>query len=332
MRRVRQTFSPIITGLMVSAGLMMSGCASVATQLPEVSETALKAEAELQETQALAKQSAHLERLMRVGRDVLLTNAELCPKTRTDLGVMIHSEESYPKELRDAVRRELGATEVPAIFKVVPNSPAERAGLQVGDSLIIDGEPVSAGDKALKEHLSNGQVDLIVRRDGDDITLSVTPDEVCSSRIRMRNSSEVNAYADGRNITMLTGMMEFTQSDDELAFVIGHELAHNTMGHVRKVIGNLILSGFAMRYARPFESEADYVGLYYMVRAGYSPDNVEAFWRRLADIDPRSVHRAKTHPTFPDRYLRLAATREEILSKQAADEPLIPNFKDDDRE
>jgi hypothetical protein len=69
-----------------------------------------------------------------------------------------------------------------------------------------------------------------------------------------------------------------------------------------------------------------------MVRAGYSPDNVEAFWRRLADIDPRSVHRAKTHPTFPDRYLRLAATREEILRKQAADEPLIPNFKDDTRE
>ena len=92
------------------------------------------------------------------------------------------------------------------------------------------------------------------------------------------------------------------------------------------------LSGFATRYTRPFESEADYVGLYYMVRAGFNPDNVEAFWRRLAEVDPRSVNRAKTHPTFPDRYVRLAAAREEILSKQAAGEPLLPNFKEDDDE
>ena len=49
-------------------------------------------------------------------------------------------------------------------------------------------------------------------------------------------------------------------------------------------------------------------------------------------MDPRSVNRAKTHPTFPDRYVRLAAAREEILSKQAAGEPLLPNFKEDDDE
>ncbi|MEM9600514.1 MAG: M48 family metalloprotease, partial [Pseudomonadota bacterium] len=105
--------------------------------------------------------------------------------------------------------------------------------------------------------------------------------------------------------------------------------AHNTMGHIRKVISNLILSGFATRYTRPFESEADYVGLYYMVRAGFEPDGVEEFWRRLADVDPRSVNRAKTHPTFPDRYLRIAAARKEIRDKQAAGEPLMPNFKSD---
>ena len=103
------------------------------------------------------------------------------------------------------------------------------------------------------------------------------------------------------------------------------------MGHIRKIVGNIILTGGATRYTRPFESESDYVGLYYMVRAGFNPEGVEDVWRRLAITNPKSVARAKTHPTYPDRYLSIAATREEIKAKQAAGEPLIPNFKTDDK-
>lgn len=326
MTRLRHTLSPLL------AGLVLIGCASTSTRLPEITVPALKAESQLQENRSLSKQAEDLERLLTVGRRVLLANAELCPKTRPHLGVLIHSEDTYPKELRLAARRELGATDVPTIFKIAADSPAARAGMQPGDSLIIDGRPVGSDSKELRDLLLQGEVDLTLRRNGDDLTVSVTPDTVCHSRLRLRNSADINAFANGRDITIMSGMMDFTKSDEELALIIGHELAHNTMGHIRKVLGNLILSGFATRYTRPFESEADYVGLYYMVRAGFNPDNVEAFWRRLAEVDPRSVNRAKTHPTFPDRYVRLAAAREEILSKQAAGEPLLPNFKEDDDE
>lgn len=326
MKRVRQIFSPLI------AGCWLAGCASTATQLPDIALPALKAESQLQETRTMAKKSEDLERLHSIGRRILLANAELCPKTRPDLGVLIHSADTYPKELRDAARREYGATDVPTVFKVAADSPAEKAGIQPGDSLIIDGRPVEASSKALRDYLSQGEVSLTVRSNGVDRTVRVTPDTLCRSRLRFKNSTDINAFANGRDITIMSGMMDFMESDDELAMIIGHELAHNTMGHIRKVIGNLILSGFATRYTRPFESEADYVGLYYMVRAGFDPENVEAFWRRLADVDPRSVNRAKTHPTFPDRYLRLAAAREEILSKRDAGEPLLPNFKEDEDE
>lgn len=317
---------PILTTL--AAAMMLGGCASTATRLPTISEPALRAESILQENKALATQAAHSERLLRIGRRVMLANATLCPKSRRDLGVLIHSEETYPKELRIAARRQLGAGEKPSIFRVAPDSPAARAGLERGDVILIDGLPVAPGSKALREAMEADQLELTVTRNAQQLTVTVEPETVCHSRLRLRPSAAINAFANGRNITVTTGMMEFTESDDELAMIIGHELAHNTMGHIRKVVGNLILSGFATRYTRPFELESDYVGLYYMVRAGFDPDGVEAFWRRLADVDPRSVNRAKTHPTFPDRYLRIAAARDEINDKQANGAALIPNFKD----
>ncbi len=142
-------------------------------------------------------------------------------------------------------------------------------------------------------------------------------------------SASINAFANGKAIVMNAGMMTFAASDDELAYVIGHELAHNTQGHIRKTITNLVLTGFATRYTRPFESEADYVGLYYMARAGFNPDGVEDLWRRLARQTLRPVYKAKTHPTFPTRTIRIKATQEEILQKQSQGDPLIPNFKSD---
>ena len=306
----------------------LAACAGTATRLPDISMPDLRREAITQEARALAVQDAQATRLLRVARPILLANAELCPKTRRDIGVMIHSEASYPKELRIAAGRELGAGERPSVFKLAPGGPAEAAGVEPGDRILIDGEAASA--KGLRDWLEdNGGASLPLRveRKSQTLDLSVEPDTVCASRLRLRPSSAINAYADGRNITFTTGMMEFVANDDELALIVGHELAHNTMGHIRKAVTNYILSGFATRYTRPFESEADYVGLYYMVRAGFEPTGVEEFWRRLAEVDPRSVNRAKTHPTFPDRYLRIAAARAEIEAKRAAGEPLVPNYK-----
>jgi hypothetical protein len=314
---------------LLAAASLLWACAGTATQLPDISAPALRAENLLQENRSLAVQSEQMERLFFVGRAILLANADLCPQTRRDIGVMLHTVDTYPEELRTAAQRELEATDIPTIFKIAPDSPADRAGLQMGDIILINDKPVHSRSKSLQDALDADHVALNVKRNGEMIHVILAPDTVCHSRLQLRNSAAINASANGRSIKVMTGLMDFTQTDDELALIIGHELAHNTMGHIRKVVGNLLLSGFATRYTRPFESEADYVGLYYMVRAGFSPDGVEDVWRRLANVDPRSVNRAKTHPTFPDRYVRIAAAREEILAKQAKGEPLLPNFKDE---
>ena len=310
---------------------MLSGCASVSTQLPDITAPQLSDEQSRQEIMAFDEMDRLQQRLMQVARPILKANAELCPKTRQDIGVMMHTAKTYPKALRPAAQREVGAQDKPSIRLVTKGSPAAAAGLKVGDQFLnAKGEIVSPLSKDLQKQFEQGG-NIRVRRGYRDIAITVKSETLCAYTVRLAQTSTINAYADGKNITMTAGMMNFVKNDDELALIIGHELGHNTMGHIRKIVGNIILSGGATRYTRPFETEADYVGLYYMVRAGYSPEGVENFWRRLAVTNPKYVARDKTHPRYPNRYLSIAATRREIRAKQATGAPLIPNFKTDDK-
>jgi predicted Zn-dependent protease len=107
-------------------------------------------------------------------------------------------------------------------------------------------------------------------------------------------------------VTVTSGMVRFCQTNDELALVVGHEMAHNAMNHMKSkranAAGGLIVDilfaaigvntqgGFAKlagnAYSPAFEQEADYVGLYYTARAGFDISSAANFWRRMAIADP----------------------------------------------
>ena len=304
----------------------MAGCAGLDTRLPEIDLPQLTAEQDIQQGLAFEEMVRLQGRLMRVADRVRVANAELCPKVRPGIGAKTHTLKNYSKTLRVAAARELGAGDEPRILVVSEGSPAQAAGLERGDAVLVDGEAVAHDSEAFQAAIGSGR--LSVR--GLDSTVrevEIAAREECDYDVRLRMSPDINAFATGKTVIMTSGMMGFVESDEELALIVGHELAHNTMGHIRKIVGNYILSLGGSRYARPFESEADYVGLYYLVRAGYSAESVEEFWRRLALVSPRSTARAKTHPTSSERFLRIAAAREEIAEKEAAGVPLIPNFK-----
>ena len=316
-----------VTMRIVIGAILLSGCASVSTQLPDITQPQLSSEQSKQEVMAFEEMDRLQRHLMRVAMPIMRANTDLCPKIREDIGVITHTVKSYPKALRPAAKRELGANDEPSVRLVLKGSAAEAAGIKAGDKIIsAAGKVVTLQDKDVQAALKSDKT-IRIKRGGEEISLPVSSETVCGYNVRLTQTSTINAYADGRNITMTSGMMNFVKNDDELALIVGHELGHNTMGHIRKIVSNVILSLGATRYTRPFESEADYVGMYYMTRAGYSPEGVEEFWRRLAVTNPKNVARDKTHPRYPSRYLSLAATREEIKAKQAAGVPLIPNFK-----
>ena len=310
-------------------GIVLGGCASLNTRLPDVSPALIDQEQSQQEAAAFEQRSRLQARFYPIADKVLSANSDLCENTRLDIGVVTESAEDFPKKLREAAKRELGLTETPQVTYVRPGSPAEEAGINIGDRLSLNGsDPVSGHSREFEAAINSGQTITIMSGERNrDVVFE--PETRCDYQLRLKMSAAINAYANGKAIVMNAGMMNFAASDDELAYVIGHELAHNTQGHIRKTITNFVLSGFATRYTRPFESEADYVGLYYMARAGYDPEGVEDMWRRLAQQSLRPVYKAKTHPTFPTRTVRIKAARDEITGKQSRGEPLVPNPRSD---
>ena len=143
-----------------------------------------------------------------------------------------------------------------------------------------------------------------------DFTLNGVP--VCNYPVSLVNDDAVNASADGQQILINTGIMRMVENDDELALVIGHELGHNTMNHVTNVkkimratailevlaggdgsLTNVVGQFASELYSVDHEREADYVGMYYMERAGFDSTSVATFWRRMTAENPAGIVLAK---------------------------------------
>ena len=315
--------------VLILPALWLAACTSLNTTLPTTDNLALQKEKAAQEKAAFEEVDRLRARLDRVVHTVLSANAELCEKTAPDLGLRTQSLRSFPKELREGARRELGLGDEPVVIFVRPDSPASKAGFETGDQIYGEGKTaLAAPSKALTQRIKEG-AEIMRSRLGQKEIVTISAEESCNYPALLRMSPAINAYANGRSIVVTAGMMNFVKSDDELAYIIGHELAHNTQSHIRKAITNYLLSFGGTRYTRIFEAEADYVGLYYMVRAGYDPSDVEDLWRRLALQSLRPIGRAKTHPAYPSRAVQIEATQDEIAQKQASGAPLMPEPRSD---
>ena len=134
----------------------------------------------------------------------------------------------------------------------------------------------------------------------------------------------------GGKIAVFSGMLRVVQNDDQLAAVIGHEVAHALAHHASERIARAQREGnplIGLAYNRAQESEADHIGLFLMTFAGYAPRQAVVFWERMANLQARSPHLPSIlsdHPSDERRIAQLQAWVPMVVAgKRAYDEGRI---------
>ncbi|GAB4057758.1 M48 family metallopeptidase [Uliginosibacterium sediminicola] len=159
-------------------------------------------------------------------------------------------------------------------------------------------------------------------------------------QVNVLQSKEVNAWCmPGGKIAVFTGLIEQLQiTDDELAAVIGHEIAHALREHALerepRVIAaqagsfGLLLGGaalgvdvpadlaqsasmaaFMLPNSREQESEADRIGLELAARAGFDPRGAVSLWQKMARLGGEAPPKIfSSHPPSDERQADLRAT------------------------
>lgn len=160
--------------------------------------------------------------------------------------------------------------------------------------------------------------------------------------VNVQSTKEVNAYCmPGGKIMVYTGLIETLEvTDDELAAVIGHEIAHALREHSRERLSrslaeDLALTGialatgaeagtmelvskisavtFTLPHSREQESEADRMGLELMARAGYDPNAAITLWQKMSRLGGSGPEFLSTHPSGESRIRDLEAAIPRVL-------------------
>ena len=149
---------------------------------------------------------------------------------------------------------------------------------------------------------------------------------------------QVNAFCmPGGKIVVYEGLLTVAQTEDELAVVIGHEIAHAVAKHSNERMsqqmmaeyGAAILSqalsqksaavqsaatsvfglgaqvGFMLPYSRKHEYEADYMGIVFMEMAGYNSESAVDFWTKMSAGGGSKSDFLSTHPSDDKRIAQI---------------------------
>jgi predicted Zn-dependent protease len=160
-----------------------------------------------------------------------------------------------------------------------------------------------------------------------------------SINVHVVENKEINAFAmPGRHLVVHTALIEFADTQEEIAGVIAHEIAHIESGHVVKKLGKEIglsilmnltlgdIGGEVVRnalstitstaYDRSLEKEADLKAVDYMVAAKMNPTFLASFLEKL-DKQAQTPEVLQWVSTHPDSKERVRYIKEKIASINA---------------
>ena len=205
-----------------------------------------------------------------------------------------------------------------ALFAEHQRTPVTHRSQRVG---LTDQQQMQLGSQESAKTLAQYQANIISSGPGyEEVQRVARRIEAVASRdkpefvwkVTLLRKNEANAYClPGGKIVVYTGILPLVGNDAGLATVLGHEVAHATAEHAAERIerehltevAEAILAGgvaftpsqyahvrallgvggaaASLHFSRDQESEADHIGLVYLPRAGYDPEQAVAFWQRM---------------------------------------------------
>ena len=160
--------------------------------------------------------------------------------------------------------------------------------------------------------------------------------------INLLGSRQINAFCmPGGKIAFYTGILEQLQlTDDEVAQIMGHEIAHALREHARERMGKSAATNIGagllsqvlglgdigrtltnygaelltLKFSRDNETEADLVGLELAARAGYNPQAGVSLWRKMQAASKGAPPQwLSTHPAGSTRIAEIEAAIPQVM-------------------
>ena len=281
------------------------------------------AEKKLQKQILIQEMLEASNRLQHIGWTMLSKNAKFCKKKSnfsygaTYLSVLDLPKEDHSlfisifnKDIKKALFKKYGLSAFPIVASVARNSPASRANLLPGDKVlkINDEIPNNFRDKLHGALINKSLLKLQVLREEKILNITLLGKQVCNYNIQALPSGFPNAFADGQKIFITLAAIKLARSDDELAFLIGHELAHNIYDFNSKETSEAFTT--AINYKdrpkiREFknlfvwssekkEIRADVKAVRFAHEGGFDLKNINDYWRRLSVFNPELIEKSSS--------------------------------------
>ena len=245
-------------------------------------------------------------------------NIDICDNNGSySLGALFAAEQDLPnndekyfrillnQNIEPLYSEKYGTLTFPVVVSIAKNSPAYKAGLLENDIILkINDQTFSDFRSKLGESLANSAMThLTILRKGQLLEKKIKGVKACNYNIQAIPAASPNAYADGEKVFITLAAIKLAKTEDELAFLIGHELAHNIFHYnyrngseANNLAINYLdvpklknLNSFFVFSSQRKETEADLKGVEIAFKAGYSLENVNDYWRRLSVFNPNLI-------------------------------------------
>ena len=283
-----------------------------------------KAEMYKQANYLVASMASASRKLHDIAWPIMKANVDVCLNSRINaFGLMIADPNDLQSSLKpsffsaspNVLENDNSSPDLPMIVSVANGSPASNANIMEGDFIVsIDTKLVNYKNykTLLIQAAKQGGLKIVVKRLNKDLMYSLNSELICGHPVQPMISPIPNAYADGSKIYITIATLDFIQDDQELAFLIGHELAHNIVHYNGKglyeieakpisindtpslqSIGDLFIFQSGAK-----ETEADLLGIEYAIKAGIAQDKAANYFRRLSIYMPQLMDESifRMHP------------------------------------